>query len=167
MKQKYMFFWNSLAFSMIQQMLAIWSLVPLPFLSPAWTSGNSQFMNCWSLAWRIVNITLLGVRWVQVCVSLHKASPRALNNCPRAALLFPDCSSLSLQLCLPGLDGCLNLLFETQGRGHRQASVLRSPMGSCLVSFSLSWLPLRREEFPLFSHICKIIPLIFQWSWLL
>ena len=33
-----MFFWNSLAFSMIQQMLAIWSLVPLPFLNPAWTS---------------------------------------------------------------------------------------------------------------------------------
>ena len=27
-----MFFWNSLAFLMIQQMLAIWSLVPLPFL---------------------------------------------------------------------------------------------------------------------------------------
>ena len=27
-----MFFWNSLAFSMIQQMLAIWSLVSLPFL---------------------------------------------------------------------------------------------------------------------------------------
>ena len=26
-------FWNSLAFSMIQQMLAIWSLVPLPFLN--------------------------------------------------------------------------------------------------------------------------------------
>ena len=26
-----MFFWNSLAFSMIQQMLTIWSLVPLPF----------------------------------------------------------------------------------------------------------------------------------------
>ena len=29
-----MFFWNSLAFSMIQWMLAIWSLVPLPFLNP-------------------------------------------------------------------------------------------------------------------------------------
>ena len=38
-----MFFWNSLAFSMIQRMLAIWSLVPLPFLKPAWTSGSSQF----------------------------------------------------------------------------------------------------------------------------
>ena len=31
-KQKQMFFWNSLAFLMIQQMLAIWSLVLLPFL---------------------------------------------------------------------------------------------------------------------------------------
>ena len=45
-----MFFWNSLAFSMIQRMLVIWSLVPLPFLKPAWTSGSSQFTYCWSLA---------------------------------------------------------------------------------------------------------------------
>ena len=29
------FFWNSFAFSMIPWMLAIWSLVPLPFLNPA------------------------------------------------------------------------------------------------------------------------------------
>ena len=36
-----MFFWNFLAFSMIQRMLAIWSLVPLPFLKPAWTSLQS------------------------------------------------------------------------------------------------------------------------------
>ena len=54
-----MFFWNSLAFSMIQRMLAIWSLVPLPFLKPVWTSGSSWFMYCWSLAWRILSITLL------------------------------------------------------------------------------------------------------------
>ena len=38
-----MFFWNSLAFSMIQWMLAISSLVPLPFLNPVWTSGSSRF----------------------------------------------------------------------------------------------------------------------------
>ena len=44
---------------MIQWMLAIWSLVPLPFLKPAWTSGNSPFTYCWSLAWRILSITLL------------------------------------------------------------------------------------------------------------
>ena len=30
-------------------MLAIWSLVPLPFQNPAWTSGISLFMYYWSL----------------------------------------------------------------------------------------------------------------------
>ena len=29
------------------------------FLNPAWASGISQFMYCWSLAWRIWGITLL------------------------------------------------------------------------------------------------------------
>ena len=53
------FFWNSLAFLMIQWMLATWSLVPLPFLKPAWTSRSSWFMYCWSLTWRILSITLL------------------------------------------------------------------------------------------------------------
>ena len=54
MKQKYMFFWNPLAFSMIQQMLIIWSLIAMPFLNPAWTSGSSWFMYCGSLVWRIL-----------------------------------------------------------------------------------------------------------------
>ena len=40
-------------------MLAIWSLVPLPFLNPACTSGSSWFTYYWSLTWRILNITLL------------------------------------------------------------------------------------------------------------
>ena len=44
---------------MIQRMLAIWSLVPLPFLNPCWTSRSSWFMYCWSLAWRILSIALL------------------------------------------------------------------------------------------------------------
>ena len=44
---------------MIQQMPAIWSLVPLPFLKPACTSGSSWLTYCWSLAWRILSITLL------------------------------------------------------------------------------------------------------------
>jgi len=37
-------------------MLVIWSLVPLPFQNPAWTSGSSQFTYCWSLTWRILSI---------------------------------------------------------------------------------------------------------------
>ena len=44
---------------MIQRMLAIWSLVALPFLNRAWTSESSRFMYCWSLAWRILSITLV------------------------------------------------------------------------------------------------------------
>ena len=44
---------------MIHQMLAIWSLVPLPFLKPACTYESSQFTYCWSLAWRIFSMTLL------------------------------------------------------------------------------------------------------------
>ena len=44
---------------MIQQMLEIWSLVPLPFLKPAWTSGSSRFTYCWSLVWRISSTILL------------------------------------------------------------------------------------------------------------
>ena len=56
-----MFFWNSLAFSMIQRMLAIWPLVPLLFLNPAWTSGSSQLTYYWNLAWRILSITLLSM----------------------------------------------------------------------------------------------------------
>ena len=56
---KQMSFSNSLAFSMIHRMVAIWSLVPLPFLNLVWTSGSSQFTYSWSLAWRILSITLL------------------------------------------------------------------------------------------------------------
>ena len=54
-----MFVCNALALSMIQQMLAIWSLVHLPFLTPAWTSGISLFTCYWRFTWGILSITLL------------------------------------------------------------------------------------------------------------
>ena len=44
---------------MIHQILAIWSLVLLLFLKPAWTPGSLHLMYCWSLAWRILSIILL------------------------------------------------------------------------------------------------------------
>ena len=47
-----MFFWNSLVFSMIQQMLEIWSLVPLPFLNP---EKDLDILNTWKF---IVHILL-------------------------------------------------------------------------------------------------------------
>ena len=66
-----MFFWNFLAFSMIQQMLAIWSLVSLPFLNLVWASGSSQFTYYWSLAWRILSITLLAWGMSAMCGILN------------------------------------------------------------------------------------------------
>ena len=53
-----MFFWNSLAFSMIQQMLTIWSLVPMPLQNATCTFGISEFTYCWSLAWRSLSTEL-------------------------------------------------------------------------------------------------------------
>ena len=52
------FFCNSLVFSMIQWMLAVWSVVLLLFLNTACSYGNSQFMYCWNLTW-ILSIALL------------------------------------------------------------------------------------------------------------
>ena len=40
-------------------MLSSWSLFPLPFRNPAWTSGSSWFTYYWSLAWRIPSTILL------------------------------------------------------------------------------------------------------------
>ena len=44
---------------MIQWMLAIWTLVLLPFQNPVCTSGSSRFKCYWSLSWRTLSITLL------------------------------------------------------------------------------------------------------------
>ena len=55
-------------------MLAIWSLVSLSLLNPAWTSGSSRFTYCWRLAWRILSITLL------TCDAA--AAAKLLQSCP-------------------------------------------------------------------------------------
>ena len=54
-----MFYLDFSAFSLIQWMLRVWSLVLLPLWNLPCTSGSSQFLYCWSLAWRILSITLL------------------------------------------------------------------------------------------------------------
>ena len=98
-----MFFWNSLAFSMIQQMLAIWSLVPLPFLNPARTFGSSQFTYCWSLTWA----TLLACGIAIMC-SLnrnqrsncqHQLDHRKSKRIPEKYLLLLHWLCWSLWLC--------------------------------------------------------------------
>ena len=64
-----MFFWNYLGFSMIQQMLAIWSLAPLPFLKPAWTSGSLWFTYCWGSRDKFF-VHFLMIQWMLAIWSL-------------------------------------------------------------------------------------------------
>ena len=63
-----MFFWNSLAFSMIQQMLAIWFLIPLPLvhvlLKPGLENFEYYFTSMWdeyncAIAWTFFVIAFL------------------------------------------------------------------------------------------------------------
>ena len=42
-----------------ERILAIWSLVPLFFLNPPWTSKSPRFMYSWRLAWRILLVIFL------------------------------------------------------------------------------------------------------------
>ena len=94
-------FGNSLSFSMIQRILAIWSLVPLPFLKPAWTSGSSQFMYCWSLAWRILSINLFLLYWL--CQSLGLCgSQQTLENSERDGNTRPPDLPLEKSVCRSG-----------------------------------------------------------------
>ena len=63
-------FWNSLAFSVIHQMLAIWSLVPLSFKSQLEHLGlhGSPIAEAWlGEFWALLYYR---VRWVQLCGSL-------------------------------------------------------------------------------------------------
>ena len=69
---------------MIQWILAVWSLAPLPFLNPPWTSGVSGFTYCWSLTWRILSITLL--YWGMLSKSLIQFSVEGQGCVP--SLLF-------------------------------------------------------------------------------
>ena len=95
-----MCFWNSLAFSMIQQMLAIWSLVPLPFINPAWTSGSSRFTYCWNLAWRFLSITLLACEMNAIVWSFEHSLALPFFGIGMKTDLFQSCGhSWVFQIC--------------------------------------------------------------------
>ena len=85
---------------MIQHILAIWSLVPLPFLKPAWTSGSSRFMYCWSLAWRILSITWLVCEISAVVWEFEHSLPLPFFGIGMKTDLFQSCGHCSLfQIC--------------------------------------------------------------------
>ena len=78
------------------EMLAIWSLVPLPFLKPAWTSGSSG-IKCYSrLSWKIWGIPLLACATAaaaaaakshQLCLTLCNPKASSLPGSPVPGIL--------------------------------------------------------------------------------
>ena len=167
-----MFFWNSLAFSMIQQMLAIWSLVPLPFLKPAWTAGSSWFTYCWSLAWRILSITLLAyvcihialyvcmcIRYVHIhcCCSVPQSCPNICNPM--------DCSTPDFPL-LQSPRACSSPCSLSQWCNPAGSSSV-IPF-TCLQSFSasgyfsISWVFLSGGESIRASALASVLPMNIQ-----
>ena len=59
-------------------MLAIWYLVPLPFLTPPWTAGSSQFTFCWCLSsvQSLSHVRLFVTPWI----TAHQASLSITNS---------------------------------------------------------------------------------------
>ena len=82
-------------------MLAIWSLVPLPFLNPACTSGSSHFPYCWSLAWRILSITLLAYEISTIVQYFETSLALAFFGIGMKTDLFQSCGHYSkvFQIC--------------------------------------------------------------------
>ena len=77
-----MFFWNSLPVSMIQQMLAIWSLVLLPFLKLAKNMevhGSSLVEVClgefWALYYQCVFSSVQLLSRVRLCDAMNHSTP--------------------------------------------------------------------------------------------
>ena len=87
-------------FLMIQQMLAIWSLVHLTLLDLACTSGSSQFMYSWSLAWRILNIILLACEMNTIKWQFeHSSALPVLGIGMKTDLFQPAATSWVFQIC--------------------------------------------------------------------
>ena len=107
-------------------MLAIWSLVPLPFLNPTWTSGISWFTYCWSLACRILSIAPLWaltftVIWMQL-FSILNILWHCLSVCSNSCPLSWWCYlTISSSVCSPLLP--LPSIFPST-RGFSNKSII-------------------------------------------
>ena len=80
--------------------VAIWSLLPLPFLNPAWTTGSSPFTYCWSLAWRILSVTLLVYEMSAIVLKFEHSLALPFFGIGMKTDLFQSCGHCSVfQIC--------------------------------------------------------------------
>ena len=131
MKQQWMFFWISFAFSMIQWMLAIWSLVPLLFL---WAFPPL-------IPW-LCDVSLVTVndkrnrRWWGQSDGTYQGSQRLCYWTPsKGTLLLPvsACQSTSLQVSA-------GVIFTDHHNGADNARYWGS-WCSCVILKSMGFIP--------------------------
>ena len=128
---KQMFVRNSLIFSIIQQLLAIWSLVPLALLNSAWISGSSQFINGWSLAWRILSITSLACEMSAIVLQCQLSLALPFFGIGMKIEFFQYCGHCWVfQICWH--TECSTLMASSSRTGNNSAGIL-SPLLALLV----------------------------------
>ena len=145
---------------MIQWMLAIWSLIPLPFLNIAWIFGISWFTYYWSLAWRILSITLL------VCeMSAVYSSVSILWHCPSLRLGLPDGSEVKASAWNAGDPGSIPGSEKIPWRRQWQPTPVLLPGeshgGRSLVGYS----PWGRKESETTEWLHFHFSLRLKWKW--
>ena len=165
-----MFSWNSLAFLTIQQMLAIWSLVPLPFLNTSKFTvhillkpGLENFEHFFTSVWDECNC--LSILW-------HYLFGDWNGNWPLPVLWpllsFPNlwhigcsiftASAFRIWNSSIGIPSPPLALFIVMPPKAHLASHLRAS-GSRLV-FTLSWLSALWRSFGYSSSVCSCLPLL-------
>ena len=146
-----MFLGNALAFSIIQQMLAIWSLVPQPFLSPACTSESSQFTYCWSLAWGILSITLLACEMSAIVRSFEHSLALPFFGIGMKSDLFQSCGHCWVfQICWH--IECSTFTASSFRIWNSSTGIPSPPLVLCIVMLWLKAQHSENEDHGIWSH---------------
>ena len=137
MKQKQIFFWNSLAFSVTQRILAIWSLVPLPFLSSVQSLSRVRLFETPWIAARQASLSITNSRSSLRLTSIQSVMPSShLILCHPLFLLPPILPSIRV--------------FSNESTLHVRwpkywsfsFSIIPSKEHPGLISFRMDWLDL-------------------------
>ena len=128
-------------------MLAIWSLVPLPFLTPVCTSESSRFTYCWSLAWRILSIFFLASAMLclvtQSCLTLCDIMDYSPPDSSRqeywSGLWCPPPGDLPTQGSNPCLPHCKWILYQLSHEGREMSAICTVVWTFFGIAFLWDW----------------------------
>ena len=146
---------------MIHWMWTLWLLVPLPFLNPACTSQSSQFTYCWSLAWRILSITLLVCEIRAIVRYFEHSLALPFFGIGMKTDLFQSCGQCWVfQICW--YIECINLTASSFRTWNSSAGISSSPLALFIVVFPKAHLTLHSR---MSGSRWVITPLWLSGSW--